>query len=221
MTKIAIPTPLEIERLSELDGKRYELHQGQLVDKTVAMGAPVAPTPLEVALPSKDDERLYELKLGQLVEKKTSMLSNAVAAEIVCALRTVYSNTKAHLFVKQPSWCFNDPNEMRRPDVALLWTNRFPDGLNDSELQLAPDLVVEVVSPTNTFGSVDERIAEFLDAGVPLIWVVNPTRRHVFVHRRDGSVAKYRQSDTIMDEPLLPGLAVAVAAFFPHVPAAT
>jgi hypothetical protein len=50
------------------------------------------------------------------------------------------------------------------------------------------------------------------------IWVVNPVLRHVYGHRGDGSLAKFRPNDTIKDEPLLSGLVAKVSDFFPNAP---
>ncbi len=177
------------------------------------IAAPMPCTPEEIERLSKQDGKLYELVRGILVEKPMSTRSNTVAADIIVALRAVYPRSEAYLFVEQPTYCFDDPGEMRRPDVALVWVRRLPQGVNDRELEIAPDLVVEVVSPTNTFFNIDERIAEYFGAGVPLIWVVNPKLRHVYAHRPVGPITQYRKSDTIRDEPLLPGLVLNVSDF--------
>lgn len=52
---------------------------------------------------------------------------------------------------------------------------KYPEG----DLFLAPDLVVEVLSPGNTGLEVDEKLAEYLAAGVALVWIVNPDRRTI------------------------------------------
>lgn len=177
--------------------------------------SPTAYTPEEVARLSDETGKLYELLEGQLVEKKMSAISNGIAAEIAAILRSVYPKSKAYLLVEQPTYCFANPKMMRRPDVALVWVERLPDGLGIQELQIAPDLAVEVVSPTNTYYDVHRRVEEWLSAGVPVVWVVDPVQRDVYIHRKVGTVDRVREAESIRDEPTLPELIVKVADVFP------
>lgn len=172
-------------------------------------------TPEQVARLSDETGKLYELVEGQLVEKPMSTLSNAIAAEIVAILRTVYPKSKAYLLVEQPTYCFANSKTMRRPDVALVWAERLPGGLGNEELHVAPDLAVEVVSPSNAYCDVHRRVEEWLTAGVPVVWVVDPVQRGVYIHRKDGRVDQVRDAESIRNEPTLPGLIVQVADMFP------
>jgi Uma2 family endonuclease len=177
-------------------------------------------TPEEIARLSDHDGKRYELFDGQLVEKRMSTRSNAVAAEIAVVLRSAYPRSRAYIFVEQPTYCFASPGVMRVPDVALVWSHRLPAGLTDDELQIPPDLAVEVVSPTNTYDGVQNRVAKYLDAGVGIVWVVGPAQQEIFVYRSDGTLNRYRKNDELKDESLLPGLIFKVADIFPVPPAA-
>jgi Uma2 family endonuclease len=173
-------------------------------------------TPEEVSRLSDETGKLYELVDGALVEKVVmSQRSIWVATQLSFRLNTAYDSTKAYVFVEQPTYCFENPRQMRRPDVALVWANRLPGGLSDDDLHIPPDFVAEVVSPTNTFDQQVGRVAEYLEAGVPLVWVVQPARRWIHVYRQDGSVALLRAKHTVRDEPLLPGFVLNVADIFP------
>ncbi len=172
----------------------------------------------DVAPLSDRDGKLY-LDAGVLVEKRLSTRANEIAAEIAFLLKSAYPRSTAFVFVEQPTYCFADRTHMRRPDVALVWAARMPAGTNDPELFIPPDLVVEAVSPTNTFDQQLERVFEYLEAGVPLVWVVQPAIRLLHVYRRDGSVAVFRAGATLNDA-LLPGLSLEVGKVFPPVGAA-
>jgi Uma2 family endonuclease len=104
---------------------------------------------------------------------------------------------------------------MRRPDVLLVWAHRLPSGLSHDELFTAPDFAAEVVSPTNTWSGIRDRVEDYLEAGVPLVWVVEPDTRSVHAYRKDGSIALYRIKDTVRDDPSLPGLTLLIADLFP------
>ena len=173
-------------------------------------------TPADVARLSHEHGKLYELVHGMLVEKPAmSFRSNEIASQLVFLLKSVFARDRAYVVQEQPTYCFTDPAHMRRPDVLLVWTKRVPSGTTHGELHLAPDFVAEVVSPSNTWMEIRARVEEYLTAGVPLVWVVEPDQRSVQAYRRDGSVALYRASDTIKNEPLLPGLSLRVSDIFP------
>ena len=77
---------------------------------------------------------------------------------------------------------------MRRPDVALVWAEPVARAdLANEELRIAPDLVVEVVSPTNRRTTTSTRRVERIPrrSGVPVVWVVGPVQRDVYVHRHE------------------------------------
>jgi len=90
-----------------------------------------------------------------------------------------------------------------------------PEHLLEGFLRIHPDLAVEVLSPNDTAYEIDEKVEEYLAAGVPLVWVVNPEKRIVEIHRKDGTVSKLRSTDEISGEDVLPGFRCPVAAFFP------
>ena len=183
------------------------------------VAAPIGYTPEEVSRLSDQTGKLYELVGGNLVEKaQMSTMANWIAGQVAFLLKSAFPSSRAYVLPEQPTYCFSNPRQMRRPDVALVWSERLPGGLSDDELHIAPDLVVEVVSPTNTFDAQLVRVAEYQEAGVPIIWVAQPALRWLHVYRKDGSVAVLRAPDAFKDEPLLPGLTFAVADVFPAAP---
>jgi Uma2 family endonuclease len=106
------------------------------------------------------------------------------------------------------------PDTVRSPDVSWIPNSRVPgDRLSDAYLEGAPDLAVEIVSPSNRPGEMKERLASFFAAGCREAWVVDPRRRSVTVHRADGSVVVLSDGDELSSE-LLPGFRCAVAEFF-------
>jgi Uma2 family endonuclease len=82
-------------------------------------------------------------------------------------------------------------------------------------LSIAPDLAVEVVSSRDEFAEVTEKVEEYLAAGIPLVWVIDPENQIVYVHRKDGSVTKLHKNDELFGEDILPGFTCKVAELFP------
>ena len=180
-------------------------------------------TPADVARLSDQTGKLYELVGGALVEKRVSTTSNFVAAEVVFVLRSAFRPDKAYVFVEQPTYCFDaDLKHGRRPDVALVWANRLTEGLTDDELYIPPDLVVEIVSPTNRYSEQQRRVNLFLGAGVPMVWVVDPHECAMHVYRGlAGPVDYLREGDVFQNDPHLPGLRFEMREILPPQKATT
>jgi Uma2 family endonuclease len=172
-------------------------------------------TPAELlALP---DSFRYELVDGQRVERNMSVLSSLVEGNVYFKLRQhceslgwVWPGTNGFQ-------CFpGEPGKVRRPDVSFVARARYPE-IDDSQgfLTIAPDLAVEVISPNDLASEVNEKIEEYLQAGVQMVWVVDPDTRTVMVHRADGSADKLRPADDIVGENVVEGFRCKVAEFFP------
>jgi Uma2 family endonuclease len=85
---------------------------------------------------------------------------------------------------------------------------------NQSSFEGSPSLAVEILSPSDRIGDIDDKIATYLDASVPLVWVVHPRFRTVTVYRPDSQPQMFTVHDEIAAEPHLPGFRAAVAAIF-------
>ncbi len=91
-----------------------------------------------------------------------------------------------------------DPDLVRGPDVALIRVGRLPGGELPAEwVPVPPDLAVEVVSPNDLQGEVLEKVGEYLDAGVPRVWVVYERTRTVVVYFGNQEQAILTEEDTL------------------------
>ncbi len=105
-----------------------------------------------------------------------------------------------------------DPDTVLAPDVAFVRADRVPaDTTSQAFLDLAPDLVVEVISPSDRAGAVEENVARWLAAGVRLVWVVYPAQQFVAVHTADGVT---HERTTLTGGDVLPGLEIDLADLF-------
>ena len=106
------------------------------------------------------------------------------------------------------------PGTVRGTDVAFFAANQLTDGkLPRGPMALVPVLCVEVLSPSNTWTEMRNKIEEFLAAGVREVWLVDPEVRTVERFRGDTGSALYRASQTLTSVEL-PGFSVSVADFF-------
>jgi Uma2 family endonuclease len=106
----------------------------------------------------------------------------------------------------------SDPERVRAPDVAFISTRKLPDGrLPQGFVAGAPDLAVEVLSPSENPVEVQQKVRDYLEAGTRLVWVVAPRARTVTVYRPDGSARLVREPESLDGEDVVPGLAIPLA----------
>lgn len=102
----------------------------------------------------------------------------------------------------------NEPDTIRSPDVSFVRAELADAHDEDEWYPHAPDLAIEVVSPSNTRRDVTEKTAMWLAHGGRSVWVVDPARRAGAIHRADGSVVSVGEDDELRDDAVLPGFAV-------------
>lgn len=107
------------------------------------------------------------------------------------------------------------PKRIPRADAGFISASRLPGGRPvKGHLRAAPELVIEVVSPGDTVDEVETKVAEYLAAGVLIVWVAKPTSRTVDVWRSDGSFSRLTTADALSGEDVLPGFELPVSAVF-------
>ena len=77
-----------------------------------------------------------------------------------------------------------------------------------------PTLCAEILSPNDTIEQVGEKVREYLAAGVPLVWVVDPYLRTVAVYRPDAKPALFNDDQSMPEHPAMPGFAPPVRDLF-------
>jgi Uma2 family endonuclease len=107
------------------------------------------------------------------------------------------------------------PDTVRAPDIAFVSKERIPAGeLTEKFWPGAPDLAVEVISPTDTLYELDEKIEEYMTSGVTLVWVVNPKKRTVTVYRPGASPEVLGERDHLHGSPVLSAFQYPIAKLF-------
>lgn len=178
---------------------------------------PTTYTPADLlALP---EGKSYELVDGRLVEVNMSLLSSWVAGVLLVRLSEYCLSQHAGWVWPQDTGiqCYpNRPNQVRKPDVFFVRQDRLPPNWTEEAfLRIPPDLVVEVISPSDLADALDQKVEEYLRAGVRLIWVVHPVARRIEIFRADGSIDGRRAHQNIDGEDVLPGFHCPVRDLFP------
>jgi Uma2 family endonuclease len=106
-----------------------------------------------------------------------------------------------------------DPDSVRGPDVAFYSGRRVAE-VPEGYFEVAPDLAVEVLSPSDAHTRVQEKVRHYLTHGVSMVWLVDPELRIVTVYRRREHARTLEETDTLLGEEVLPGFSCNVAEIF-------
>jgi Uma2 family endonuclease len=108
-----------------------------------------------------------------------------------------------------------DPERVRAPDLSFLSTDRLPGGrIPEGFLQGAPDLAVEILSPSDNPVEIQQKVRDYLEGGTRLVWVMAPQAKTATIYRPDGSARLLREHEYLDGEDVLPGLRIPLAELF-------
>ena len=108
-----------------------------------------------------------------------------------------------------------NPDTVRGPDVSFIRADRVPaTGLPRGHFPGPPDLAVEVISPTETVTMIEDKIANYLDAGCPLVVILNPARRTATLHRPAQDPHIVRRDEPLDLSPVVEGFSCTLAQLF-------
>jgi Uma2 family endonuclease len=177
---------------------------------------PGCATEADVIKAERAQNKLCELVDGVLVEKGMGYGESLLAAAVIEALRRYVKPRKLGLVSAPDGMLRLYPGLIRIPDVSYASWERFPDRKVPKAPvpALVPDLVVEVLSESNTPAEMDRKRAEYFDAGVRMIWEVNLAPRTVRIYTLDGSVKTLDASQTLDGGDVLPGFSLALSELF-------
>jgi Uma2 family endonuclease len=109
----------------------------------------------------------------------------------------------------------SNPDTVRAPDISFVRSERIPEtGIPKSYWPGAPDLAVEVLSPGDTIAEIEEKIAEWLDAGASAVWIVSPKLRTITLYRSSTDVETLTEKDELGGQEVVPGFSCKVAEIF-------
>ena len=159
-----------------------------------------------------------ELVEGELYEMPPAGGMHGGVAMTIGALLTSYirANRLGRAFAAETGFILaREPDTVRAPDASFVSNARLPQGeLPFGYLELAPDLAIEVTSPSDSAREVRDKADSWLAAGTSQVWVISPQHRTVTVHRAGELASVIDESGTLRGGDLLPGFEVSVAELF-------
>ncbi|HXH13389.1 MAG TPA: Uma2 family endonuclease [Alphaproteobacteria bacterium] len=168
------------------------------------------------ALP--DDGKRYELIDGELREMAPlTMWHGEVEANLatllgrhVCAHGLGRVSCGAVLFIVR-----RNPDRVRAADIAFIRQERVPPlEARQHIMEVIPDLVVEILSKSETIKEVNDRIDDWLGAGVQMLWIVDPFRRTVTIFRPEHDPTLVGEHGILEGDPVISGFRCPVAELF-------
>ena len=160
----------------------------------------------------------FELLDGHLVERKMGAQSSYAATNALVLIGYfVRSNNLGLVFQADCGYQIfaEDPGRVRFADVSFIRSGRLPEDRPPlGHCHVAPELVIEAVSPHDTASELEAKIAQWLSAGVQLVWVLYPETHRIHVHRPDGTVTALPSDAQLSGEDSVPGSQCQVAEVF-------
>lgn len=161
------------------------------------------------------EDRQYELVDGTLVEKAMEWKEATLAFWLGFRLQECLQTNDLGAVTGADGTLRLRQRLVRIPDVAfILWENVPPDDELPQIPDLAPDLAVEVISPSNTVREMARKRKEYFEAGTRFVWQVYPDRKEVEVYTSPGRFRTLGLADTLDGGELLPGFRLALADLF-------
>ena len=163
-----------------------------------------------------DDGWRLELVRGQLVREPLAGFEHGEISIRIASFLFEFAREHGLGSVVGPDCgfvLFDEPPTVRAPDVAFVREDRLAFD-RKRFAPMAPDLAVEVLSPSNTMSEIHEKVLDYLDAGTRLVWVVDPGPRTIAVYRSRDSIRLITAEGEIDGADVLPGFRRRVSELF-------
>ena len=164
-----------------------------------------------------EDGHTQELAAGRLVrEPRPGARHGVIVGDLFRALDSFVRDRDLGRVVIETGFLLVEvPPTVRGPDIAFISAERLPAGpVPEGFWRLAPDLAVEVVSPSDSAAGIQEKVLQYLDAGTRAVWVVQPRTRTVEVWRPGADVRIVRDEESLEGDDVLPGWRSEVKSLF-------
>lgn len=172
-------------------------------------------------LSAEDYARLPESQYGELVrgrlvrEPRPGTRHAVVVAELTFWLRAYLRDHPIGTIVTEGGFLLQKaPPTVRGPDIAVVKAERMPDEMPEGFLEMAPDLAVEIVSPSTPAVALHEKTVEYLEHGTTAVWLVYPAGRSIVVHHDSGEGVVLAGDAVLVGGPVLPDFELPLVELF-------
>jgi Uma2 family endonuclease len=196
-----------LKRLGSIPARRIRLHP-----------TPGTATKKDVIRVLDRENRTCELVDGTLVEKTMGYEESLIAGILLTCLNNFVRPCKLGIVTGADGMVQLYPGLLCAPDVAYTSWASMPGGKRPKAAipQLVPDLAVEVLSKGNTRAEMARKLRDYFQAGVRLVWMINPKARLVRVHTTPHQFTELRPGQVLDGGDVLPGFSIPVEELFPE-----
>jgi Uma2 family endonuclease len=187
------------------------------LSRILARPAPGLATEADLIAVNDKKERICELVDGMLVEKAVGFRQSVLAARLSAALLGFVRDRRLGIVTGAKGAFRLSPGLVRASDVAFYSWQAFPGHrIPDEPIpQVVPALVIEVLRQSNTEAEMERKRREYFEAGVRVIWLVDPQNRTVMAYEKQmDNPREYGQTSTIEDLDFLVGFQLKIGDFF-------
>lgn len=177
--------------------------------------SPTKPLSLEEFLALPEGETAMELVDGQAIPKRSPKFSHSTTQKNLLFLLDRWSQNRGRVL---PEWAVkltrHGKDWVPVPDLLYVsYEHLAAEWMQDEACPVLPDLVIEIVSPGQTFGEMTEKATDYLAAGVLRVWVVDSQAKSVTVFVPESLPQTYRGNRTIADT-VFPNLTLTAEQIF-------
>ncbi len=166
---------------------------------------------------SRDGHR-YEIVNGKLMDMGNSGAKHGYIAIILSAALFNFVSTRKLGVLLDSSTAFKmKSGNKRSPDISFVDKKHLQgiDDLPNDFLEGAPDLAIEILSPSNTVAEIHDKLVEYFENGARLVWVIHPQEHYVLVYRsRLGPDRLLKSTDSLNGEEVIPDFTFPIADLF-------
>lgn len=167
-------------------------------------------------LPEEDGYRV-ELSAGRLVrEPLPAQRHGRIGIKLGACINDFAEASNLGLTFGEAGFVLcRDPDTVRGPAVSFVSHARLPaQGYTGTFWHMAPDLAVEILSPSNRWAEMRRKAMEYLEAGSRLVWLIDPERRCATVYRPDAEALHVDAAGVLDGGDVLPGFSLPLAELF-------
>ncbi len=169
-----------------------------------------------LAVRAGPEPRLCELIDGVLVEKAMGIRESILASFLAHLIHDFLGVNAEGIVLGADGMIRTFPGQVRIPDVSFIsWENLPNDEVPDEGISnIAPNLAVEVLSPSNTKAEIDRKLQDYFRAGVELVWVIDPKTRTAKAYTSPIDVVPISKTGSLDGGSVLPGFRLSLKDLF-------
>jgi Uma2 family endonuclease len=160
-----------------------------------------------------------ELIDGILVEKVMGFEESRLAMELAFILRSYLEQNQIGILAGEDGMMEILPHHVRIPDICFIRWERYRNRKNPKSGApfMAPDLAIEIISPSNSKGEMDRKLRDYFTAGVRLVWYIDPATRSAKAYTAPEQCVEVAENGSLSGGEVLPGFELPLKELFARI----